>query len=254
MPSPIAFGEPLQELKATRHPGGSSVNNLRILDQLTKEHSPRTTLEIGLGPGNSALLFAYYHQAAGHGSGAHTAIDPYQTSPTAFASAGLHALQRAGLTEFVTLRNGLSALELPRLVADGTAFDMIYVDGSHLFEERLRGRLLLDAASHAKRHPAVRRQRACTTVESRALPAHQYARLPAGDRPHSIFRSEPVRLSCRQNAPTRAAHCVSEDRRYGTVMGRVGKTSAVLLGPEWQIDTEFKRTHYPNLRRLVAGE
>jgi predicted O-methyltransferase YrrM len=166
----LAF--PLQKLIATRHAGGSSVNNLRLLDRLTKEHSPRTTLEIGLGTGSSALLFASYHQAAGHGPGAHTAIDPYQTSPTAFASAGLHALQRAGLTEFVTHRNGLSALELPRLVADGTSFDMIYVDGSHLFEDvfvdayfsmRLltpNGILLFDDSAHAQPLKVVRFLRA----------------------------------------------------------------------------------------------
>jgi hypothetical protein len=47
------------------------------------------------------------------------AIDPYQTSPTAFNSATLRALERAGLAGFVSYRSNLSSLELPKLIGEG---------------------------------------------------------------------------------------------------------------------------------------
>ena len=123
----------LVELLGT--PGASTASNLRTLALLVEDIKPSRTLEIGLGPGASALLFASHHQAAGHGQQTHVAIDPYQLSPTAFDSAGLRALERAGLASFVLHRNGMSSVELPKLIGENASFDLIYIDGSHLFED-----------------------------------------------------------------------------------------------------------------------
>jgi predicted O-methyltransferase YrrM len=115
--------------------GRSTENKLRIMARLMEETKPARTLEIGLGVGASALLFASYHRDAGHQSQTHLAIDPYQTSPTAFNSAALRALEGAGLASFVSHRSNFSSLELPKLVGEGASFDLIYIDGSHLFED-----------------------------------------------------------------------------------------------------------------------
>lgn len=113
----------------------STANNLRTLTQLMNHLKPNRTLEVGLGPGASTLLFAAYHQAAGHSEKSHVAIDPYQISPTAYNSEGLRALEKAGLTSFVSHRSGTSSLEMPKLIEEGAVFDLIYIDGSHLFED-----------------------------------------------------------------------------------------------------------------------
>ena len=133
MAKTITFHPQLVELLGK--PSTTTIGNLRTLAQLFDEIKPARTLEIGLGAGASALLFASHHQAAGHGAQVHVAIDPYQLSPTAFNSAGLRALERAGLDRFVSYRNGLSSLELPKLIDEGASFDLIYIDGSHLFED-----------------------------------------------------------------------------------------------------------------------
>jgi predicted O-methyltransferase YrrM len=134
MVAPITFHPRLVELLQSPNykRGGSTVNNLQTLAQLLRETQPARTLEIGMGPGASALLFASYHQEAGHEPLSHTAIDPYQTA--GFGSIGLNALKEAGLDSFVSFRGNFSALELPKLIEDGASFGLIYIDGSHLFE------------------------------------------------------------------------------------------------------------------------
>jgi predicted O-methyltransferase YrrM len=135
MAGAVSFHPQLVELLKAGRAGASTINNLRTLARLMAETKPGRTLEIGLGPGASALLFASYHQEAGHPPQSHVAIDPHQLSPTAFNSAGLRELEEAGLASFVSHHNGLSSLELPKLINEGATFDLIYIDGSHLFED-----------------------------------------------------------------------------------------------------------------------
>lgn len=84
--------------------------------------------------GASALLFTACHRESGHPPNRqHTAIDPYQT--TYWDNAGIAAIERAGLADYLELREQLSSLELPVMLQKGELFDMIYVDGSHMFED-----------------------------------------------------------------------------------------------------------------------
>jgi methyltransferase family protein/HlyD family secretion protein len=63
----------------------------------------------------------------------HTALDPFQT--TVWDACGLMAVERAGLMGYMDFRQAYSALELPKLAASGARFGLVYVDGSHLFED-----------------------------------------------------------------------------------------------------------------------
>jgi len=86
-----------------------------------------------MGFGGSSLIFADVGQ---NGSGAkyrHTAIDPYQS--TVWDSIGMQCLESAGLQDFIELFELPSSLVLPKLLAERRHFGMIYVDGSHLFED-----------------------------------------------------------------------------------------------------------------------
>lgn len=114
----------------------STVNNLNSIHRFMREIKPERTLEIGMSYGGSALAFCAAHKDLGHPAQAqHIAIDPYETSPTAWDSCGLMAIERAGLSGYLDFRQAYSALELPKLVESGHRFGLIYVDGSHLFED-----------------------------------------------------------------------------------------------------------------------
>ena len=112
----------------------STSNNLQILRQLQLELKPRRTLEIGLSFGGSCLLFTAGHrEISGRPQRQHMAVDPFQNEY--WDDSGLFAVEREGLSEYLDFRPQLSSLLLPRLVENGEQFDLVYIDGSHLFED-----------------------------------------------------------------------------------------------------------------------
>ena len=112
----------------------STVNNLHTIRRLMHDSRARRTLEIGLSFGGSALVFCKSHKELDRPpEGQHTVLDPYQT--TVWDSCGLMAVERAGLMGYLDFREECSALELPKLLKQGSRFDLVYIDGSHLFED-----------------------------------------------------------------------------------------------------------------------
>lgn len=112
----------------------STVNNLHVLRRLMLERRPQRTLEVGLSLGGSALVAAASHRDNGAAPARqHTSIDPNQAHD--WDNAGLSALQRAGLRGYTDFRPFISAIALPALAAEAARFGLIYVDGSHLFDD-----------------------------------------------------------------------------------------------------------------------
>jgi predicted O-methyltransferase YrrM len=113
---------------------GSSVNNLVVLRNLFQNLRPRRTMEVGLAYGASCLVFAASHKEAGaKPASQHVAVDPFQTSQ--WEKFGLLAVERAGLGGYVELREEMSGFQLPKMLQGGEQFELIYVDGSHIFED-----------------------------------------------------------------------------------------------------------------------
>jgi len=112
--------------------GVSTVNNLVVLDHLQRSTNACATLEIGLAYAASALVFANNHSLAGRPPHSHVAIDPFQHH---LNYAGLTMLESAGLLQHVRHIADFSDRALPSLLSDGAQFGMIYIDGSHLFED-----------------------------------------------------------------------------------------------------------------------
>jgi cephalosporin hydroxylase len=83
--------------------------------------------------GGSSLIFADVGRAVCAGTYRHTAIDPYQS--TVWDGVGMQCVESAGLQKFIELFEEPSCLVLPRLLSEGRQFGLIYVDGSHLFED-----------------------------------------------------------------------------------------------------------------------
>jgi predicted O-methyltransferase YrrM len=111
----------------------STRNNLLILNRLLMHKKPSRTLEVGFAFGASTLLFANAHRYLGHVGRQHVAIDPFQVGP--FDSVGLQNIAAAGLADHLDFRSTLSSIELPRLLDNGDRFGLIYIDGSHEFDE-----------------------------------------------------------------------------------------------------------------------
>lgn len=112
----------------------STLNNLDFIQQIMRDRKPERTLEIGIAFGASTLLFCAEYQKLGRaGTKQHTAIDPFQPRHW-YDEAGVFAVERAGLRDFLDYRPEFSELVLPQLLSGGARYDLIYVDGSHLFE------------------------------------------------------------------------------------------------------------------------
>lgn len=112
----------------------STPNNLAVLRAMMMQHRPARTLEVGLSFGASAMAIAASHrdlEAAPQGQ--HVALDPFQAK--VWDNAALRNLDEAGLGGYVEIREQYSSAALPALVAELREFDLIYVDGSHLFED-----------------------------------------------------------------------------------------------------------------------
>jgi hypothetical protein len=112
----------------------STLNNLQALRGLMLERKPARTLEVGLGFGGSALTIAATHRELGHAPARqHTLLDPFQARD--WDNAALAAIARAGLDGYIDFRPQYSSIALAVLADQGAAFDLIYVDGSHVFED-----------------------------------------------------------------------------------------------------------------------
>jgi predicted O-methyltransferase YrrM len=113
--------------------GHSTENNLVVLRSLMREMNAQSTLETGFAFGGSCLLFTSTHRELAHPAAAqHVAIDPMQTR--LFDSAGLLRVGAAGLSGYLDFRGESSSMALPQLLREGRQFDLIYIDGSHVFE------------------------------------------------------------------------------------------------------------------------
>jgi predicted O-methyltransferase YrrM len=136
----------------------STKNNLIALTRLMMERRPERTLEVGFAFGASALVFTDGHRKLGHQGPRHVAIDAWEID--GWDSVGLENIKKEGLSEYLDFRAARSAVELPRLLGQGASFDMIYIDGSHEFDDvfidgyyscRLlspKGIILLDDSPH----------------------------------------------------------------------------------------------------------
>ena len=114
--------------------GFSTLNNLWVLSCLFEEIKPSRTLEVGMALGASATLFSSLHKKHNpQVAGAHHAIDPFQTEH--YDSCTPRFLEENNLGDVTVLHEKLSSLVLPSLVESGLKFGLIYIDGSHLFED-----------------------------------------------------------------------------------------------------------------------
>jgi natural product biosynthesis luciferase-like monooxygenase protein len=103
-----------------------------LYDQIVHHRLDRT-LEIGMGYGLSTLFVCQAHGDKGEGE--HVAIDPCQKLE--FQSVGLLNIQRAGLQKYLRFIEEPDYLALPKLLDAGEPFQLVFIDGLHLFDYAL---------------------------------------------------------------------------------------------------------------------
>lgn len=117
-----------QKLQA--FPMGVDRSGAEALYRVVRENNLRRTLEIGMAYGLSSL--AICQALRDNGGGLHITIDPWQSS--LFKSVGMLNLKRAELDDLVELREQPSHLALSDLLWQGQTFELVFIDGSHLFD------------------------------------------------------------------------------------------------------------------------
>jgi cephalosporin hydroxylase len=112
----------------------SSRNNLITLRNLCLELKPTRTMEIGLSFGGSCLtITATYRDQGSMPRRQHLALDPFQKE--VWDDTGLVLVEQAGLEGYLEFRSQYSCMALPQLVENEAQFELVYIDGSHLFED-----------------------------------------------------------------------------------------------------------------------
>jgi len=109
-----------------------SADEGNALDRLIRRYKPRTTLEVGLAHGVSALFICDALSAVC--GNRHIVIDPGQH---AWEGLGLLNLERAGYAPLVEYHDALSHAALPALHAAGRRLDFAFIDGWHTFDYAL---------------------------------------------------------------------------------------------------------------------
>lgn len=112
-----------------------------FLQQLIREISAVTTLEVGVGYGISGLFIC---DALGETPDArHYLIDPMQHSEW-WHGAGLKNLRDAGFGHMIDFREQPSHIALPQLETEGVKLDFAFIDGWHTFDHTLVDFFLVD--------------------------------------------------------------------------------------------------------------
>jgi predicted O-methyltransferase YrrM len=110
-----------------------SPEELVRLHELVVESRAKEVLEVGMGSGTSTLVIL---TALAQTQGARlTSIDPFQTEY--FKRDGVTRIRNAGLADRHELVERPDYLALPQMLADGSRFDFILVDGYHSFDYTL---------------------------------------------------------------------------------------------------------------------
>jgi predicted O-methyltransferase YrrM len=130
----------LDEILRTRNAqakeGGIPPLEGEFLQRIIKEIKPRTSLEIGLAYGISALFICEALEKVK--SEKHIIIDPCQNIPEAgYNGSGLKNLRKAKYDKLVEFIESPSEIALPELLKKGTRVEFAFIDGWHTFDHAL---------------------------------------------------------------------------------------------------------------------
>lgn len=112
--------------------GAVSLAESLFIANLMEEKRLTKTLETGVANGLSALAMTLAAKSQG---GHHTGIDPCQRVD--HNETALVLLEEFGVQDSFSLMDGPAHLEIPKLIQNDEQFDLIFIDGMHLFDFKL---------------------------------------------------------------------------------------------------------------------
>lgn len=112
-----------------------AANEGKYLYDLIVNNKLKKTMEIGMAYGISALYMAQAHKNLQNPMKSHVSVDPYQS--TQWKNIAMLNLQRSNLQDFVELREELSYIALPLAVQQKEEYDLVFIDGMHLYDYTL---------------------------------------------------------------------------------------------------------------------
>lgn len=115
-------------------------DGLQIYD-IVRRVKPKKTLEIGLAYGVSTMYFLAGLKANGFGS--HIAIDPFEESD--WKGIGLVKVQEVQMQKSFSFMPERSHTALARLADQKQTFDVMFIDGAHLYDIAFADFVLADA-------------------------------------------------------------------------------------------------------------
>ena len=117
-----------------------SASDVKFITEALTELKPKTSLEVGLAFGVSALAMCADRP---EGTAArHIIIDPFQNSY--WGGIGLHNLRRAGYEGMIEFHDQPSYRVLAQLGAKGERIDFAFIDGMHTFDYVLVDFFMID--------------------------------------------------------------------------------------------------------------
>lgn len=119
--------------ETVRFQAGATTRACSYLQYLICTEGLVRSLEVGLAFGVSAMFCAQMHYKMNK-NGIHTAIDPFQRSKTHWDSIGLLNIEKSGLNDFFKFIEKPSELALPQLISEEQMFDLVFIDGNHLYD------------------------------------------------------------------------------------------------------------------------
>jgi predicted O-methyltransferase YrrM len=121
------------------HAGVTAEDGVYIYE-LCRRVRARSTLEVGFAEGLSTLYFLAAAKA--DGAGPHVAIDPFENSD--YYGIGLQKVRETGMSADFRFLAEKSVSALPRLAAEGSHYDVIFIDGDHKYDSELADFVLAD--------------------------------------------------------------------------------------------------------------
>ena len=113
-----------------------------LIYELCRRVKPAKTLEIGFAYGVSTLYFLAAIKA--NGAGHHTAVDPFEI--THWHGIGLTKVKEVGMENHLRFIPAMSYAAFVDLVREGQKFEVIFIDGGHLFDNAFMDFTLGDLA------------------------------------------------------------------------------------------------------------